>query len=361
MPPVAKREFAALDGLRAWAVIMVWNVHFFDAWWRSDYGLSPSSPLRPLLATVHSGHVGVDLFFVLSGFIIFHTLHKRATGFVPFMRRRYARLLPAHLFIVAPGLIAYLAAPGSRLGDALWNVILVEELVAGCKVINFVTWSLSYELVWYALAAGWFTPALRRVRGWPLFFGLFAVLATAHFMGCSQTAHAGIKVPDLSRFLGFLMGFGVARLYFESPSLLHRAAALLRGAAPLSLAAVFAVRWYWTRTGAAERAAPLWQLGFYLAVDLAFSVLLAATLVGPSPLRRLFSHPALQWLGRVSYSFYLVHALYGLPLGAAIAGRLPLTGVPAMAASWLVGVTATCLLAAASFRFLERPYFQSAP
>lgn len=358
-PGAKPREFAALDGLRAWAVLMVWNVHYFDAWWREGYALGGAPPLlRDAMAVVHTGHVGVDLFFVLSGFIIFHTLHRRPSRFVPFMRRRYARLLPAHLAAALPAILSALAGSTPLLVVAA-NVALVQQLVHGCKTLNFVTWSLSYELLWYALAAVWFAGRARapRLFGWPLLGASWIALLLAHALGPPRAYP--FEIPNLARFAGFLLGFAVGKLHHEHPALRARLAPQMARLAPLALLAITALRWWWTRTPDAGRADPRFEVLFYGGCDLAFALLLGATLAPGALVDRLFSVRPLRWLGRVSYSFYLVHALYGLPAGAGLAARLGLGRLGIEAAGWALGVAATALLAALSFEYLEKPYFQS--
>lgn len=360
--PTRPRELPALDGLRAWAVLMVFNVHYFDAWWRDHYALPTS--LHDPMSVIHTGHVGVDLFFVLSGFIIFHTLRRRPTRFLPFMRRRYARLLPAHLAVALPAIVVALAG-GTGLLVVAANVALVQQLVHGMRTFNFVTWSLSYELVWYALAAAWFAGRARspRLFGWPLLGAAFVAMLAAHAFGPPRATALHVEVPNLARFAGFLLGFAVGKLHHDEPDLAARLAPRFAFAALPAAACVFALRYLWTRTSDAGRVDPRFEVLFYGGCDVAFAILLAATLSARSAVARLFALRPLQWLGRVSYSFYLVHALYGIPVGAGLAARLvhPLKLGPlgTEAAGWILGLLATSLLAALSFEYLEKPYFQS--
>jgi peptidoglycan/LPS O-acetylase OafA/YrhL len=113
---------ADIDGLRAVAVAVVVAFHAFPGW-------------------VKGGFVGVDVFFVISGFlisgIIFHSLQAGSFSYLAFYRRRIRRIFPALVIV------------GAASGLAGWYVLLPEEfrqlgkhLLAGAGFVsNFVLWS----------------------------------------------------------------------------------------------------------------------------------------------------------------------------------------------------------------------------
>ena len=80
--PSSARRYAGLDGLRAIAVALVVIYHLFPGW------------------MLHSGFIGVDMFFVISGFLITSLLLRDRTDLVDFWRRRARRLLPALVVLV---------------------------------------------------------------------------------------------------------------------------------------------------------------------------------------------------------------------------------------------------------------------
>ena len=149
----------ALTGLRALASAWVVLYHF-----RDDIKLlAPTSePLWPLL---DSGYAGVDVFFVLSGFIISYTYLSRlstpnARESGRFLWLRLARLYPVHLFtllifavIIAPGGVrdASLADIWANLtsGDFFRQLFLVHAWgTDGNHAWNYPAWSISSE--WFA-------------------------------------------------------------------------------------------------------------------------------------------------------------------------------------------------------------------
>ena len=150
----------ALTGLRAFAAAWVVIYHFRDDVKR----LFPrSEPAWPFL---DSGYVGVDIFFILSGFIIAYTYLDqfetvRPRSYARFLWLRLARLYPVHLFtlavftlIVIPGHVqdAGLSDIGDvlRLGDVRRQLFLVHAWgTTGNHAFNYPAWSISVEWLAY--------------------------------------------------------------------------------------------------------------------------------------------------------------------------------------------------------------------
>jgi peptidoglycan/LPS O-acetylase OafA/YrhL len=91
---------AALDGLRALAAIWVFNVHV--GWMHDISPIFAKTPLLfPLVVAWRSGDLGVDIFFALSGYLIYQSVRRyRAQDIGRFMQKRYTRLAPAYLFSI---------------------------------------------------------------------------------------------------------------------------------------------------------------------------------------------------------------------------------------------------------------------
>lgn len=117
-PPLSRRHLPALDGIRGLAILVVLLHHFTPA------ATGGTATTRWLLTVLHSGWVGVDLFFVLSGFLITGILldtRHRPGYFRDFFARRALRIMPLYfgtlavLFGVLP-LLAWIGMRSETLG-----------------------------------------------------------------------------------------------------------------------------------------------------------------------------------------------------------------------------------------------------
>lgn len=355
---VALEHNGSLDGLRAIAVGLV---VFFHA----------GVPFLP------AGFVGVDVFFVLSGFLITSLIVRevwstRRLDLVGFWARRARRLLPAALLVLAVTAIAYaVVAPAIDVANnrasfpaaALYvsNWVFADQAVdyfatgaAKSPVLHY--WSLSIEeqfyLVWPLLSLAIFLLAFRRSRR---ALSFVTVLAIASFGYAIYLA--GID-PDVAYFSTFtrawqLLAGALVALLVLAPAISGRALpAWLRPAASVAApVALFAIVF------SASSAFPGTELFGQRATlasstiaTIATAVLVAAIwwLPGLAGTRWLATTP-MQWIGRLSYGIYLWH--WPIIVIGGLAGYL----------SWhwsvntaIVVVTST-VLAAVTYVFVEQP------
>ncbi len=131
----------ALDGYRGLAVLLVMWSHFIAV--SPDWG-APAGPVARLL---HCGHYGVDLFFVLSGFLITGILldaKGRAGYFKVFIMRRVLRIFPLYYFVLA---VIY---------GGLW--LFHGESAREFSGADSSLWFWLYASNWGMVAKGWGTP-----------------------------------------------------------------------------------------------------------------------------------------------------------------------------------------------------------
>src|SRR5579872_6063211 len=93
-------RFASMEGLRGLAILLVFCAHYYDIIWRDLHAHSATlSTLGDAL--IGAGGTGVDLFFVLSGFLIYGAVLKSTFNFRKFLARRARRIYPAFLAVFA--------------------------------------------------------------------------------------------------------------------------------------------------------------------------------------------------------------------------------------------------------------------
>lgn len=334
-----------MEGLRGVAVLLVFFVHYATL---SQPWQSPGGAVAVLLAHAHAvGNAGVDLFFVLSGFLIYGTLMARAQPFAPYMGRRLRRIYPAFLVVLAIYLVLSLAMPSvSKLpaepADAawyvLWNLLLLPGMLPIRPIVE-VAWSLSYELFYYLVMPAVIAGAALRARSRRWRIGFFLLMLGAGLL------------------LAGVLGGPVRLSLFLAGVLLHEVLGRWPQLRPHSLWAwlgwvlAASVMW-WPMPGPALQA---WRaaglcLGFGLVCLVSFRDPLAAAA------RWLCARP-LRWLGNMSYSYYLIHglALHGFFL---LAQRLWPAGEVGSAAALLMLIPAlvcTLLVSALLFLAVERP------
>ncbi len=339
----------ALDGLRAIAVLAVFAYHLDYDW-------------------AAGGFLGVDTFFVLSGYLITSLLltehgRTRAVSLAGFWSRRAKRLLPAVLLLLA-GVAVYATvwAPVTALeqirGDALatllyvanWRFIIQDasyfDLFGEASPLRHM-WSLAIEEQFYLLWPLSVVGLLRLGRGrlGPL-VGVTAagVLVSVALMAAlydpidPSRAYFGTGTRAHSLLIGALLG--VALLNGVRAARTNR---VLQGA---GLVAAVVLVWSFARvsdTGAA------YYRGGSLAFSVAVAVVVAAVVqTGRSPLERVLAPAALRWIGQISYGLYLWHWPMIVWLNR---GRTGLEGWPLDA----LRIAATFTVATASFYLLERP------
>lgn len=335
-----------MEGLRGLAVFLVFLVHYVTL---SMPLVPPGSALARGAALLHAmGNVGVDLFFVLSGYLIYGSLVARRQAYGPFIWRRVVRIYPAFLVVFALYLVLTVVFPGESKvpkdpeAAALYllaNLLLLPGL-APIEPMIAVAWSLSYEFFYYLVMPVLVTLlALQRRRSMTrvlLFSSLWLV-------GLLVASALGGPV----RLLMFVPGILLHEWLLLAPRSQGRSAF---GAAALVLALALAAV---PAPGPAGQALKVSGLG------LLFLVACRCSFSDPQGwLARGLSWTPMRWLGNSSYSYYLIHgvalkALFMLvgrwwPTPANAPGGLFWWWLP-MAFAW------TCIPAVALFLWIERP------
>lgn len=331
----------SLRGLAALAVVLYHAAegHHIDA-------LASVLP-GPVWAVIAHGHLGVAVFFVLSGFVIAHSMcrHDVTPGYVGrFMIRRSLRLDPPYwasmVLTVAIAVLSTRFVPGKTydvpdVGHVMAHVFYLQGFL-GITPISVVYWTLCLEIQFYLSFSllMLLVTTLRRRRAPGAALALVLVPAVL-FADLWALGMGPFHVPGL--FLGFWHLFLAGVTVWWA---MHRPED--RIAAPLAIANLVLL----AAAGVVQADAPLLA-----------GVMTAATIYVAGHRDKLGTWLAarpLQALGAMSYSLYLIHN----PItGAAFRVGYRLTGRSLwLEAVWFVLVTGLCIAVAyVSYRLIERP------
>jgi peptidoglycan/LPS O-acetylase OafA/YrhL len=315
-----RRVFSTLDGLRGVAALAVLEFH-----WAVPSGLIKRD------ATV----LAVDLFFVLSGFVLAHAYGAKIAGgmgALAFMRARLARLFPMAALAVAVAAAAALIGGDAAPGHAAASLALTAAFIPTPPALsstpwlfpyNLPAWSLFFELVANLL----FVLMGRHLTTWRV--GAL-VIASAVWLALQSTLNGGPEWSTFASgfprvFFGFFLGVLIYRLQGRLPA---------PKLPPWSLVAALAVLLYGI-DGRSYQAACVFLL-------LPLLVHLAANTEPAGRLRQAFA-----LLGGASYPLYVLHApTRALMLAAAseVLGR-PITHYgPAIGVAAMAGLTIASIL-----------------
>ena len=344
-----------LDGLRGAAITAVVVYHYF-------------TPLLPggLLTTLsqHLARSGVDLFFVLSGFLLAGILIENRYApayFRTFYGRRACRILPLYaVLLAAAGLVSATgldrANPVLRETLPWWSYLtLTQNIVRAThaeygSMFTAATWSLAVEEQFYVLLplAIWLTPT-RRLGVLALFLVAAAPLLRWWTAGLPLAdAYTATYAFTYCRLDTLFAGMLAAWLVRERGGwLAGRWPAVMAGTCAGATAGVI-----WAEPGLPTFAALLYS---FLAVGYAAALVHAVT--RPDRwLGRLVRSRILRWAGVRAYGIYLFHIAVVHMLHWAAFGAPVLTGHgwQGIAAS-LVAVAVTCWLADGAWSKIERP------
>lgn len=279
---IAVPKFLALEGLRGVLALVVIIGHFGLNTVAGGYGLS----VRYNLA--------VDVFFVISGFVLAHGYYFRERSFADFVVARFARLYPLHLVALVWMLLVVWRAGGPIDAASVVETAFAVNSIVTPPVrlpINHPMWSTSIDIVVSLLL--W--PAARRGGGAAvvaLLVASWTLLALRPF--CFGGDGGACVGPVTSGFVrgvaGFVAGVAAYRLVSAWPELFHR-----RQALALPLLGLLAASTFFPIDSA------LVPLASLVAAALAVGLLAARDRPG------LLGSRAFVFLGSISYSAYLLH------------------------------------------------------
>jgi peptidoglycan/LPS O-acetylase OafA/YrhL len=317
----------ALDGLRAFAVLAVLGFHYEQP-------------------HVTGGSLGVQVFFVLSGWLITTLLTRereknRRIDLGAFYRRRVLRLMPALVVVVGLATVAALiVGPAYNIGWAALGSILYANdfIVALGKPSRWLdpTWSLAVEFQFYLVWPLALIALLRRLPReqagrWLLV--LAAVMFAVEAITSSAFTYGWTYFTPLGCAAALLAGCGVALCRLRTNARVGTV-----GCAVLVVACFAAPdathHAYWS--------------GWVQVATVASAAVVAWLSAADRP--AVFSDRRIVWLGERSYGVYLVHTAVRVFLISALSASASVVT--------LIGVPLSILLAAAMYRYVELPFLR---
>jgi peptidoglycan/LPS O-acetylase OafA/YrhL len=299
-------HITALDGLRGLAVLLVLVFHIFQV--ESE---PASGALRLAYKATRIGQTGVDLFFVLSGFLITGILADTRGSrayFHNFYGRRTVRIFPLYYGVLIVATIILPLGLGGPVTDAnpwcLWTYTANMPAVFHAEPVTFGHfWTLAVEeqfyLIWPAVVFACARPTMMRVCVGCIVGSIFVRIGLVR-MGLSPNSFMPGRLDSLA-------AGGLLALAARGPS--GTSGWRRRAWLTLGAMAVVVLPLYVVKTGSHE--GWLQVIKFTLLAGL-YAALLALTVVSSetSPLGRFFGHPAMRFFGKYSYGIYVFHPLW---------------------------------------------------
>jgi peptidoglycan/LPS O-acetylase OafA/YrhL len=370
-----KGHVDALTGVRAFAAgwVVLYHVWLFSG--KDPVALHAFGLTVNLTPIISMGWFGVDVFFVLSGFVLTwqallqarRAPHSTAArfwhGYGEFIYRRILRVYPVYYACLAVLLpLAWLHVYGNPpdVADVALHLVMFHN-VAGQYVstINGVFWSLPFEWQFYLLFPLLVLLILRGQTLWLLLLGVAAsAVSKIIVLSGGPDSHSALLLAQLPmRLDAFVIGMVAAKMAYSQQRDSHwRVWSFWIGASGLMGAAQYfgskeILWWSWDSTPFVRAA---W-------VDSAVALLLIG-LSGDSHVgARLFNNRAMVWLGTISYSIYIWH----FPLLEVLA-KLQATAIASYLTSspfvqlLVLGIPVTLAVSAISYYVIERPFLTAA-
>ena len=317
---------AELDGLRGIAILLVLGRHGTRVFRGSNepiYPLGSWDGITPFI----NGWVGVDLFFVLSGFLITHHILRRWTLAVSwseirmYLGKRLLRIVPAYyatLLLAASGWLAFYQLPREGLGrQVVYHLLFLQDYLPASIIVAF--WSLGVEEKFYltipfVVLLLWRLPSVReRVA---VLAGLMSLPLLFRYL--TYTSHPELdtyyeyfrmlRSPFHVSLDGLLVGCICAFLHHHRDHFpwlerteiirsLFWGGLLLSGYLVCAQPLLDPIRWFNVTL-------------LYTCLALGFGAVLLSLISGRSPCAAFFRTRWLFFFSKISYSLYLVHMMF---------------------------------------------------
>jgi len=311
-----------LDGLRGLAVLLVLFRHTVRPFLSSEQALLPFADWD-IATFMINGWMGVDLFFILSGFLITHHILKIRDqqgdhwSWAPYLKKRALRIIPAYyavLFLAVLGVFPYYEVDNKLIGlRVLYHVLFLQDYLPANIVVAF--WSLGVEEKFYLLAPLLVAALCKAPTLKHRIYGMLALLLSSILV----RTYTAFENPGIDTYESF---FPLLRSPFHltlDPMLIGILLALIywkRAEAPRLTSTKVAKPLFWSgaivfillSTVEGLMAQITWwdKTLQPTVIALGFGAMTFGLIFGGGP-ARLFRSRVLFFFARISYSLYLVH------------------------------------------------------
>lgn len=351
LPP--RDEIKALTGLRFIAACWVLTAHFqpvLEALWPAARVFDPIA---------RDGNMGVDLFFILSGFILIYNYRETFTqltarNYVRFLGLRLARIYPVHLFTF--GLFAAFVVFDLAGGSPAHHEPGVFTLAGAVKHLLLIqAWGFGDSATWnqpaWSLSAEWFAYLLFPGLAWAILrFGSLRLLVGAAVVAAPVGLAAMTLIDTFPPFLAllrvgatFTLGCGLGILFLDGIGERWKRWEIVAAASAIAIVV-------------ASLALPDTCCAEYGSVILLMAVCIFALARASGPPARWLSTKRAMFWGGASYALYMTH-WFVLAVGREFAPADSFASAPLLGRSVVVAgyLAAFFVAAVATFVIVERP------
>ena len=339
-----KREIKSLTGLRGIAALYVATYHFFEPF---DKGLQ-----FYVLNFIRHGYISVDMFFILSGFVITLSSKKlfdistNSSNYLLFIKRRIARIYPIYLIVT---IIAFALLFKFKGIEIFFMNIFLLQIFTPLDYIIESSWSLSVEWLAYLIFPFLLSIVYRYPqKKWTIIcvFTSFCILLFIS-LNNSNFLNGFRALPELNgpldRFMGisailrcfseYIFGIAIFKIYEKYKHNYSKYFNYIAIICSLSLIILLSLP------------------NTDLLIVFLFGILILSLSTDQGIVANFFSSPILYFLGEISYSLYLIHPVL-LRVDRFVYKKLLINNEVYIGSTFFISII---LISYLSYRFIEVP------
>jgi peptidoglycan/LPS O-acetylase OafA/YrhL len=339
------RRLVEIDGLRAVAITLVVLFHYTKAFF----------PQHRLFSF---GWSGVDLFFVISGFVLYLQVKNKyrkegRTQYLRYLKNRALRIVPAYYASLFVMILLFGRDKFFSQGFLMHLSFLYIFDYDVAMSIQPLYWTLAVEVQFYIFLI-LLAPLLTGQSGMKWILGLIGINLLYRLIFPvfhSASSNTGLVLGSIlpGRISEFCYGMIIAKVFIEKSELLNK---LRRPMAALSIVtlavAIIFISWVvWLRMG--DSVLDQWLINtlYYPFVGMGYGLFFLLVLILPA-LKKVMSIKPVTFIGMISYSIYLWH-VFALKL---------FSGISSGMARFLITLIATLVISAVSYYLIERTFLK---